>query len=217
VIVNILDDGSASRFLLKVSTPSVHRPGRQCGIRLVTKGGSMANGTYELPLNVTSAKFALGRKPLSSSTSTPGMRRSDAQRPVSQQRSIDSKTCNSSMTYPQPDQANLQMQLVGSPELLGFEGGFETNSSLECSRVCAAQVSSDSWHRLACNAWTWAEPGAHKRGDSGWCWIWAGRGNAVGNCGFVSATCDNRPSPPSDWPCCAAGWNCPNPIVAIDV
>ena len=120
-----------------------------------------------------------------------------------------------------PDHAHAQMRLVGSPHLAGFEDGAPVASVEACAQLCAAQRSADpeapgvALH-LACQAWTFALAEVSGNGQP-WCWLFAGRGNAHGNvseaCGFISATCDNRPAPATDWPCCQGGFGCPNPIV----
>ena len=120
--------------------------------------------------------------------------------------------CNATYQLPVPDAGHPGMNLVGSPDLAGFEGGVPSASTAACASLCLRQKDS-SGNRLACNAWTFAAKGRHKS-NSGWCWILQGRGNALGKCGYTSAYCDNRPSPPSLWSCCVGGWSCPNPINA---
>ena len=122
-----------------------------------------------------------------------------------------------------PDHAKAQTNLVGSPPLAGFEDGLAVRSVDECAAACAAQRATDPKApgielHLRCQAWTFALGRFNGRDDGqSWCWLFAGRGNARGNrttvCGFMSASCDNRPAPPSDWPCCQEGFSCPNPIV----
>jgi len=209
LVVELRDDGSATKFRIKVLTPSVHRAGHSLGVRIVTEGSVMSRGFFELPLNVSTVKFAMGKERAQKETLRDSARTTTTSTPAAD-RSVGIACGNSSLTYPQPDHGHIQMQLLGSSELPGFEGGFPANTSVECSHACASQISPDGWHRLACNAWTWAEPDSADFGV-GWCWLWAGRGNAIGTCGFVSATCDNRPSPPADWPCCVGGFGCPNP------
>jgi hypothetical protein len=110
-------------------------------------------------------------------------------------------------------QAHPQMNLASAPDLPGFEGGFASASALECSQKCADQKSADGWHRLACQAWTFVEAQHSPESGHAWCWLRAGRGNAVGKCGYTSASCDNRPAPATDWPCCQNGFTCPDPMV----
>ena len=118
------------------------------------------------------------------------------------------------------------MNLCGSPDLPGFEGGVASPSLADCVKRCATQTA-DGWERLACQSYTYAMPGFHNNSQragtststsylsstsTGWCWLRGGRGDAIGKCGYVSAMCDNRPAPASQWPCCRGGYGCPDPI-----
>jgi hypothetical protein len=132
-------------------------------------------------------------------------------RPFSNISGARQPACTSSFPQVLPDNAHTNMQLTGSPDLAGFEGGFAASNISACAKACSNQFSTDGWHRLACQAWTFvgAEYSPQKQS---WCWLRGGRGIAAGKCGFASATCDNRPSPATDWPCCQQGFTCPDPI-----
>lgn len=206
--LQLKDDSLASKFRVKISTPSLNRPGRLEGVAL-TKPASLpkVRGAYEMPVvsPMVALVFAIGKtdtrnEPSSSTvwsvpTPVPG---------------FADRACKMDVPAELPDQAHPQMQLAGAPDLKGFEGGFSAASSLACSQKCADQKSADGWHRLACQGWTFVEAVHSPKGGQAWCWLLAARGNAVGKCGYTTATCDNRPAPATDWPCCVNGFTCPD-------
>lgn len=118
-------------------------------------------------------------------------------------------SCPQNITYPLPDSAHAQTTLTNTPDLPGFEGGFASPSAAACAAKCASLLGPDGWSRVACQAWIFQDTLSPVR--KSWCFVKAGRGNAKGACGFTSAFCDNRVSPPSAWPCCVQGTNCENP------
>lgn len=203
------DDSLPSKFRIKISTPSLNRPGRMEGVAL-TKPSSlpMVRGAYELPVAPTAMLvFAIGKASGSKALSGPAW---SAPAHVA---GFADPACKMDVPAVLPDQAHSQMQLANAPDLKGFEGGFAAASSLACSQKCADQKSEDGWHRLACQAWTFVEAAHSPKPGEAWCWLRAGRGNAVGKCGYTSATCDNRPAPATDWPCCVNGFTCPDPMI----
>ena len=232
-------DGLSSRFRVLVSTPSLHRVGKREGVHLVTSGATKVRNGYEFPLTTTKITFAVGKAKNTRSVvavTAPNRNRTignsnratvngntntnarPTTRPTTSTRgtafvSESGNNCTAKYNLPVPDAGHPGMQLKGSPDLAGFEGGVASTSTSACADLCRAQKDA-SGGPLACQSWTFAAQGRHnnKPGSSGWCWLRAGRGNAVGMCGYVSAYCDNRPSPPSEWPCCSGGWSCPNPI-----
>ena len=244
------DDGLTTRYRVRISTPSLGRPALQAGARLLTPGGTLVRGAWEVPLSagVHTLQFGLGGgaaddsdsttstaagsnaaasrlrlmpapSPFSSTAVAPTRTDLDAHRRMPPCSDTEASALSSASL---PDHAHAQTQLLGSPPLKGLEAGLAVRSVDECAAACAAQRALDPKApgielRLRCQAWTFAlgRFAGRKDGQS-WCWLYAGRGNAHGNataCGFVSATCDNRPGPPSDWPCCQDGFSCPNPIV----
>ena len=227
--LQLKDDGLASKFRIVISTPSLRRPAVLEGGVSPVKPLQKARGAYELPVAPTaSVAFKIGRQPAAEREAESGQRAAEelpwhepgtaasaaaaAASVAAAYRAAD-PTCTMEIPAVLPDQAHPQMQLAGAPDLAGFEGGFAASNSSECSRKCAAQKSADGWHRLACQAWTFVEAAHSPKAGQAWCWLRAGRGNAVGKCGYTSATCDNRPAPATDWPCCVNGFSCPDPFV----
>jgi dienelactone hydrolase len=184
-------------------------------------------GAYQIPITATAIEFKIGgsKEPVAAGSSEsginelpwlePGTTSSAAAAAAAVTAAYTAANPRCTMTIPAvlPDQAHPQMQLIGAPDLAGFEGGFAVSNITECSRKCAEQVSADGWHRLACNAWTFVEADHSPKSGRAWCWLRGGRGNAVGKCGYTSATCDNRPAPATDWPCCQNGFTCPDPFI----
>jgi hypothetical protein len=221
------DDGLASKFRILISTPSLQRPGVLEGGVSPVKPLQKERGAYELPVAATATvDFKIGGKqhPLKleaerSSSNSPWLGPGTAASAAAAATAVTAAyaaadpTCKMDIPVVLPDQAHPQMQLAGAPDLAGFEGGFAASNSTECSRKCAAQTSADGWHRLACQAWTFVEAAHSPKASQAWCWLRGGRGNAVGKCGYTSATCDNRPAPATDWPCCPNGFTCPDPFV----
>ncbi len=229
--VRLHDDGLTTRYRVRLSTPSLDRPGLKLGVRMLTGGGKLVRGAYEVPLSaqIDELVFGLGTGGLdvtvgnsiayTAATAARGARNAAPATTAAAMADAgvgcDETDTMALASMSLPDHAHVQMQLVGSPELQGFEGGRAVESVEECARLCAAQRSIDGLY-LRCQAWTFALATRARKNGHSWCWMYAGRGNAVGNasaCGFVSSTCDNRPGPPSEWPCCQDGFSCPNPLV----
>ena len=212
--VQLRDDGLASKFRVKISTPSLTRPGKAAGVVPLDPSLPLVRGAYELPATATATvRFGLGHaaaEPLADSAGSEEVRW-ELPAPITPF-SVVGAGCTMDVPAVLPDQAHAQMQLANAPDLPGFEGGFAASSSLECSEKCADQKSADGWHRLLCQAWTFVEAAHSPTAGKAWCWLRAGRGNAVGKCGYTSATCDNRPAPATDWPCCQNGFTCPDPF-----
>ena len=209
--VHLQDDGLATKFRVRVSSPSLRRPGQAAGVAVVGNQLPVVRGAYELPVAPDSVvQFRLGKTAASPPAGAPVEWRLPTHTATF---SAVGPGCKMDVPASLPDQAHAQMQLANAPDLPGFEGGFAASSSLECSQKCADQASADGWHRLACQAWTFVEAAHSPKSQGAWCWLRAGRGNAVGRCGFTSATCDNRPAPATDWPCCQNGFSCPDPML----
>ena len=203
-IIHLHDDGLSSRYRVRIETPSLKRPALRTGVKLVTRGAKLVRGAYEVPVHVTALRFELGHERLSGDAVEAMHVADDGRRAVV----ADAPSW--------PDHAHEDMVLTGSPPLAGFEGGVEVTSMSECAAQCAALRSSDPSAasvplHLRCQAWTFAAA-AHSGSGKDHCWLFAGRGNASGRKGFWSATCDNRPAPATDWPCCQKGFGCPDPI-----
>ena len=209
--LQLLDDGLASKFRVKVSTPSLNRPGKAAGVAPVGKPLPLVRGAFELPVTPSATvHFGLGRA-ADRTDANPAVESWELPAAAAPFSSVGTG-CAMGVPAVLPDQAHAQMQLANAPDLPGFEGGFAAPSMLVCSQKCADQKSADGWHRLACQAWTFVEAAHSPVSGAAWCWLRAGRGNAVGRCGYTSATCDNRPAPATDWPCCANGFTCPDPM-----
>lgn len=205
--VQLVDDSLASKFRVKISTPSLHRPGQLEGVAPVSPLPKV-RGAYELPAKPTATVvFTFGK-------TQPDQPSAAHFPPVVTAAGVGADpNCDMDLPATLPDQAHPQMQLTNAPDLPGFKGGFAASNSLECSQKCADIKSADGWHRLACQAWTFVEAKHSPHPGKAWCWLRAGRGIAVGKCGYTSATCDNRPAPATDWPCCINGFVCPDPML----
>lgn len=219
--LHLKDDGLASNFRIKILTPSHNRPGQVEGV-VPTPALRKVRGALEVPVTPTATVvFTIGKGQQSdTNASHPTVAHNNGRKRV-----VDSAYrwsaelavvkpanlgCTMDVPAVLPDQAHSQMDLANAPDLPGFEGGFACASAVECSQKCADQISADAWHHLACQAWTFVE--AKYNAGHPWCWLRGGRGNAVGKCGYTSATCDNRPAPATDWPCCQNGFTCPDPM-----
>jgi hypothetical protein len=226
--VRITDDGLSTRARIVVSTPSAERPAvRAGGVHVRTPNAvRFVRGGYELPFtgsrsgSTLDILFGIGQQAVhhvqkhgaAATTSTSTSAEVPAASATAPSVGCDDGSGADGAAL-LPDHAHVHMRLVGSPPLVGFEHGLPTPTVNECALACATQRSPDGWHKLKCQAWTFAPANVSGHGQA-WCWLFAGRGNAQGTnaCSFVSATCDNRPAPATDWPCCEHGFSCPDPI-----
>ena len=217
VALNLAADGKARNFRIKVEAPSLHRPGRR-GVTLLSPAAKPDGAAvYELPLSATHVVFGLKKEDASLAESSALLPAGDKPILRSLPLQLDLNVPGCAAKYPAvlPGTGGVaafaHMDLCGSPDLPGFEGGVAASSVAECAGLCAGQ-STDGWRRLACQAYTFAMPEYSPKKGQGWCWLFAGRGDAVGRCGYISSTCDNRPAPASQWPCCQSGYGCGDPI-----
>jgi len=215
VTVNFAKDTMAHFHRLKVRTPSLKRPAAT-GYRIVSPETPQSpTNIYQFPSTTTSVVITVSSKHASIKTNAGQQKKNAAATsPASSPPPRATKGCD--VVYPStlPGYSHVGMDMCGSLDLPGFEGGVAATDASHCAELCATQVNSDGWRRLACQAWTFAMAEVSPKKNQSWCWLKAGRGNAIGRCGYISSSCENRPAPASAWPCCQSGYGCPNVIVA---
>ena len=163
--MELKDDSLATKFRIKISTPSLSRPGREEGV-VPTMDLQKVRGAYELSVAPSAIiLFAVGKQTgdgASIYTTVPAVGLGKAGGDPNGTKSrwtppvfslAGASQCDMNVPDSLPDQAHTQMDLTNAPDLPGFENGFQCSSALDCSNTCADQRSPDGWHRLACQAW----------------------------------------------------------------